>query len=347
MRLPIIAAGMLTAFAGTAFAQDVTLTLNSPGGAVQEGGRAVLWGPAAKMLGYAIKEETTERALNALRLEVGANAVKTDIIVMSGYEAAIAGAEGVLEPIDYGVVDKSKFVPGTAAPYCVGIYGYAAVMAWNTKTYAAQAPSNWADFWNVETFPGRRAMRGDAEAQVEMALLADGVAPGDVYTVLSTDEGMQRAIDKIGALKPSIAVWWSSGAQHGQLMKDGEVDMTTGWNGRFATAKKDGGQVDYTYNQGILAYDCFAIPKGSPHKAEAMKLVAEMSKAEPQAKLTEYVAYGPVNMEAYSTGLIDPETAKVLPTNPDNGKTMITQNVDWWAVNNDKIQAMFEDMMTQ
>jgi hypothetical protein len=26
---------------------------------------------------------------------------------------------------------------------------------------------------------------------------------------------------------------------HAQLMKDGEVDMTTGWNGRFDVAKKD------------------------------------------------------------------------------------------------------------
>lgn len=347
MRFSIIAAGMLAALSGTAFAEDVTLTLNSPGGAVQEGGRAVLWGPAAKTLGYAIKEETADRALDALRLEVGANAVKTDIIVMSGYEAAIAGAEGMLEPIDYTTVDKSKFVPGTAAPYCVGIYGYAAVMAWNTKTYAKEAPASWTDFWNVEKFPGRRALRGDAEAQVEMALLADGVAPKDLYTVLSTEEGMQRAIDKIGQLKPHIAVWWSSGAQHGQLMKDGEVDMTTGWNGRFETAKNDGGSVDYTFNQGILAYDCFAIPKGSAHKPEAIKMISEMSKAVAQAKLTKYVTYGPVNMDAYSTGLIDAKTAKVLPTNPDNAKTMITQNVDWWAKNNNKIQAMFEDMMTQ
>lgn len=346
MRLTIYAISMLAALSTTAQAQE-TLVINSPGGAIQEGGRAVLWGPAAAKAGVLVKEETADKALDVLRLEFGANAVKTDIIVISGYEAAIAGAEGMLEPIDYKVVDASQFLPDTAAPYCVGIYGYAAVMAWNSKTYSKEAPSSWADFWNVEKFPGRRAMRSNAEAQVEMALLADGVAAKDLYTVLSTEEGMQRAIDKIAALKPSIAVWWSSGAQHGQLMKDGEVDMTTGWNGRFETAKRDGGAVDYTYNQSILAYDCFAIPKGSPHKDLAMKMVAEMSKAEPQAALTKYVSYGPLNTAAYSTGIIDPETAKVLPTNPDNAKTMIVQNIEWWAKNNDKIQTMFEDMMTE
>ncbi|WP_421590564.1 ABC transporter substrate-binding protein [Shinella sp. M27] len=347
MRRTIYLTSALIAFASAAFAQDVTLVINSPGGAVQEGGRAVLWGPAAKKLSFAVKEETADKALDVLRLEVGANALKTDIIMMSGYEAAIAGAEGMLEPLDYKTIDSSKFLPGTAAPFCVGAYGYAAVMAWNTKTYKEPSPASWADFWDTSKFPGRRAMRSNAEAQVEMALLADGVAAKDLYAVLATDEGMTRAIDKIATLKPNIAVWWSSGAQHGQLMRDGEVDMTTGWNGRFETAKKDGGSVDFTYNQAILAYDCFAIPKGSPNKDAAMQMLKEMSSAESQAGLTKFVSYGPVNMGAYETGLIEPATAAVLPTNPKNAQSMIVQDVDWWAKNNDKIQTLFEDMMTE
>lgn len=348
MRISIWAAALLaSAWGQAAGAQDVTLTLNTPGGAVQEGGRAVLWGPAAKKLGFAVKEETADNALDVLRLEVGSKAVKTDIVIMSGYQAAIAGAEGMLEPLDYKTIDAASFLPGTAAPYCIGIYGYAAVMAWNTKTYAKGAPAGWADFWDVEKFPGKRAMRADAEAQVEMALLADGVAPGDLYKVLSSEEGMKRAIDKIATLKPNVSVWWSSGAQHSQLMKDGEVDMSTGWNGRFQMAKEAGGPVDYTYNQGILAYDCFAVTKGSAHKAEAMKMINAMSSAELQAGLTNYVAYGPLNQDAYKTGIISKEKEAVLPTSPQNSAAMIVQDIDWWAKNNDRIQQMFEDMRTE
>ena len=348
MRGSILAAGILAAAcAGTASAEEATLTLNTPGGAVQEGGRAVLWGPAAKKLGFQVKEETADNALDVLRLEVGSNSVKTDIIIMSGYQAAIAGSEGMLEPIDYKAVDASDFLPGTAAPYCVGIYGYAAVMAWNTKTYAKEAPSSWADFWNVEKFPGKRSMRSDAEAQVEMALLADGVAPKDVYKVLGSEDGIKRAIAKIAALKPNISVWWSSGAQHGQLMKDGEVDMTTGWNGRFQTAKEAGGPVNYTYNQGILTYDCFAVTKGSTHKAEAMKMINEMSSAQSQAGLTKYVSYGPLNQGAFKTGIISKEAEAVLPTSPANSGAMIVQDIGWWAKNNDHVQQLFEDMMTE
>ncbi|MDQ0474597.1 ABC transporter substrate-binding protein [Labrys wisconsinensis] len=347
MRSSIVVASLLALWVAPAFAEGVTLTVNTPGGAVQEGGRAVLWGPAAQKLGFAVKEETADNALDVLRLQAGANAVTTDIIIMSGYQAAIAGKQGLLEPLDYKTIDASGFLPGTAAPYCIGIYGYAAVMAWNTKTYAGQAPSSWADFWDVQKFPGKRAMRADAEAQVEMALLADGVAPKDLYTVLGTEDGMKRAIAKIGALKPHIAIWWSSGAQHGQLMKDGEVDMTTGWNGRFETAKKAGGPVDYTYNQGILTYDCFAVPKGSTHKAEAMTMINAMSAAEAQAGLTRYVSYGPLNQGAYKTGIISKEMEAVLPTSPANSRAMVVQDIDWWAQHNDHVQELFQDMMTE
>lgn len=347
MNRSIVVAAVIAAAGSVANAQDVTLTLNTPGGAIQDGGKAVLWGPAAQKLGYAVKEETADNSLDVIRLEAGSGTVKTDVVIMSGYQAAIAGAEGLLEPLDYKVIDASSFMPGSAAPYCIGIYGVAATMAWNTKTYPDAAPASWADFWDTEKFPGKRAMRADAEAQIEMALLADGVAPADLYKVMDTEEGLKRAIDKIGSLKPNIAIWWTSGAQHSQLMKDGEVDMSTGWNARFQAAKDAGGPAEYTYNQGILSYDCFAVTKGSAHKAEAMKLVAEMSKGEAQAGLTKYISYGPLNLDAYKTGIISPEVEAVLPTSPANGATLIVLDVDWWAKNNDKAQQLFEDMMTE
>src|SRR5689334_10487088 len=101
MRISVWAAMavLATAWGQAAGAQDVTLTLNAAGGAVQEGGRAVLWGPAAKKLSYEIKEETADNALDVLRLAVGSKAVKTDILIMRGYQAAFGGAEGMLEPL--------------------------------------------------------------------------------------------------------------------------------------------------------------------------------------------------------------------------------------------------------
>lgn len=113
--------------------------------------------------------------------------------------------------------------------------------------------------------------------------------------MLSAPGGIERAIKKIKELKPHVAVWWASGAQHAQLMKDGEVDMITGWNGRFDAVAKDGAKVAYTFNQGLADYDCYAIPKGAPNKANAMKFLSEISKPPYQAELTKYITYGPTN----------------------------------------------------
>lgn len=42
--------------------------------------------------------------------------------------------------------------------------------------------------------------------------MADGVPAADVYKVLATKEGQDRAFAKLDELKPNIQ-WWESGAQ--------------------------------------------------------------------------------------------------------------------------------------
>lgn len=340
--LPIL----FTLGAGALHAEGMVNVL-SPGGSVYEGGNAALWGPAGEKLGIEVRSETADEGLPAVRLQVGSGSVYSDIVFLADYEGTLGGMEGILEPIDYSIVDKSQFMPGTATEYCVGVYGYATVMSWNTETYANKAPESWADFWDTEAFPGRRAMRGTPETQIEVALLADGVAPEDLYDVMSTKEGLDRALEKISALKDDISVWWSSGAQHAQLMRDGEVDMSTGWNGRFQSAMDDGGPVDFTFNQGILATDCLGVPKGAPNKDLAMKLIAEMANPESQAKLTEYISYGPVIPAAFDTGIIPEEVASRLPTHPDYLDKLIVQNIGWWVENNDYVRELYENMMTE
>ena len=331
----------------SARAQDIPVTIAGAGGSVQEGQRIATWAPAASKLGYTLKEASADEGLNAVKLQVEAKAVTYDIVQMGAYEGAIGGAQGVLEPIDYSVVDASAFVPGTAGKYCVGYITIAFTFAVNTRTFGDKGPNTWTDFWDVAKFPGKRAMRANAEAQLEAALLADGVAPPDLYKVLETPAGLDRAIKKIEALKPHIAVWWKSGAEHAQLMKDGAVDMTTGWNARFAAAVKDGARATYGFNQAVLGSDCYAVPKGAPHRIAAMRMLNEIVSAEAQARLTKYVLYGPTNTKAFETGLIAPDIAALLPTNPQNAALGVVQNTDWWVKNNTRAQEAFDNMMSR
>jgi len=328
-----------------AMAEDA-IGIASSGGIMLEAGRAALWGPATEKLGLKYLEDTIDEGLNAVRLQVNANNVTYDLVQMANYEAALGGKEGILTPIDYSVVNKDGF-KGTATDYCVGYQTYTFSMAWNTKTYGKNGPQSWADFWDVKKFPGTRAMRANAEAQLEAALMADGVAPEDVYKVLAEKGGLERAIAKLEEIKPHVAVWWTSGAQVAQLLRDGEVDMTTGWNGRFQAVQKDGGPADFTWNQGILGVDCFAIPKGAPHLDKAMKVLAYMAQPEPQAEMAVRTNYGPGNSKAFDAGIISQDTVKLLPNYPENAKTQITLDPDWWAANNNRAQKLFDEMLAR
>lgn len=331
---------------GNSGAEAQEITVVSFGGSYQDGQSKALFQPAAKAMNLKVKEETYT-GIADLRLKVKAGAVTWDIVASGSGSAARAGAEGILEKLDYKVIDVSSFLPGTAQDYCVGGDVFSTVLAWNTKTYGDKGPQSWADFWDVKKFPGKRSYRKAVAGALEPALMADGVPMEKVYEVLSTKEGIDRAIKKIKELKPHIAVWWSSGAQHAQLMKDGEVDMITGWNGRFDVAAKDGAKVAYTFNQGLLDYDCFAIAKGAPNKDLAMKFLAEISKPQYQAEFTKYITYGPTNKKAYDLGTIDPAYAKQLPSHPDNAAKQLPINLDWYIKHEAAASEAYQNMLTE
>jgi putative spermidine/putrescine transport system substrate-binding protein len=322
------------------------LTIVSFGGAYQEGQSKALFQPAGRALGLTIKEETYT-SIADLRMKVKAGAVTWDIVSSGSGSAARAGAEGLLEPLDYRVIDISSFIPGLTQEFCVGSDVFSTVMAWNTKAYGVKGPQTWADFWDVKKFPGKRAYRKGVGGALEPALMADGVPPAKVYEVLSAPGGVERAIKKIKELKPHIAVWWSSGAQHAQLMRDGEVDMTTGWNGRFDMVAKDGAKVAYTFNQALLDYDCFGIPKGAPNKILAMKFLNEISKPKYQAELTKYIPYGPTNREAYDERGIPIAYAKTLPSHPENAAKQLRVSLSWYVKHEARASALYQDMLTE
>jgi putative spermidine/putrescine transport system substrate-binding protein len=332
--------------ATTALAQDKTVTIASWGGSYQEAQTKALFEPAAKATGIIVKEETYG-GMSDVRLQVTSGAVTFDIVASGSGSAARAGAEGLLEELDYSIIDVTTFYPALYSKHCVGGDVFSTVYAWNTNTYGDAGPQSWADFWDVEKFPGSRAYRGKVAGALAPAMMADGVPMDKVWEELDSEEGILRAINKVRELKPHIAVFWSSGAQHAQLMKDGEVDMTTGWNGRFDNAKKDGGKVAYSFNQALLDYDCFAIPKGAPNKDTAMMFLNEISKAEYQDDLPKYITYGPTNKAAYDTGVITAEVAATLPSSPANAALQLPISLEWYAKWETIAAEMYQEMLTE
>ena len=343
-----LAAG-ITMAAGAVSAEPITVV--SWGGSYGDAQDAALFNDASKNSGIDINRESGA-SMSKVCLQVESDSVSWDLVVSGSGGAASAAAKGCLEKIDYSVVDVSRFYPNLYTDYCVGSDVFATVMSWNTDKYGEPgspgAPSSWADFWDVEKFPGTRAYRANnVDGALEPALMADGVPADKVYEVLSTRAGIERAINKIRELKPHIAVFWASGAQQAQLMKDTEVDMTTGWNGRFDNAKKDGAKVGYTFNQALLDYDCFAMPKGAPNKDVAMQFLAEISKAEYQANLPFHITYGPTNQDAYEVTTAPKELLEALPSHPKNVPLMLPISLDWYASHRTEALELYLELMSE
>jgi putative spermidine/putrescine transport system substrate-binding protein len=256
---------------------------------------------------------------------------------VSLYEILLGEEEGILEPLDYNIIDTTDLIKGGIHPYGIAKAFYSTVLAYNTNTYPkGKHPKSWKDFWDVKKFPGRRALRRNPFNNLEWALLADGVTPEKLYP-LDIDRAF-RSLDKI---KPYINVWWTAGAQPAQLLTDGEVDMASAWNGRIYNVKKQGAKVEIEWNEGMLQFSAWIVPKGAENKKLAMEFINFTHQPKLEAAYAEYVGYPGVNKKTYQ--MVKPELAPNLPTYPENLKKQIVVDYKWWYKNKKEVQERWDE----
>jgi putative spermidine/putrescine transport system substrate-binding protein len=325
LRLCLVATGMM-AGAASASAQQV-ITFASFGGAYQAAERKALLDPIQKLLNIVIKEDTLT-GLADVRAQVRANAVKWDLADLGGASCARGSVEGLFEPLDYAVIKTNGINPKMVNKDWIGVIYYSTVIAWNTEKFGANGPQTWADVWDVKKFPGTRSFSRGASETMEIALMADGVAPEKLYPL-----DVDRAMKSLEKIKPDVVSWWASGAQSAQLLKDGEADVVAIWNGRAGAAIKDGAKAAITYNQGILNADCLVIPKGAKNAELAQKVIALMVSPDLQADVPAYINYGPINEKAFATGKITPEQAELINSSPANSARQTVISFDYWTEN--------------
>lgn len=323
-----------------ALAQD-TLTFTSFGGAFQEAQRNALLNPAEEQLGITIMEDTLT-GIAEVRAQVMANAVTWDIVDLGLADCAAAQAEGILEPLDYDQISVEGFEDAAYDEAWAGIIYFSTVLAYDDDVYGDNPPQSWADFWDVETFPGARSLRNNPVGTLEIALLADGVPLEEIYPL-----DLDRAFEKLEEIRDHIDVWWTSGAQSAQLIADGEVDMISIWNGRLDDVIADGINVNYSFNEGIASLDCLAIPRGAPNKDLAQEALAIILAPEQQAQLPQYINYGPTTSLAFDLDVITDEQMSISPSAPDNLELQVITDAAWWAENRQDVQERWDAFITQ
>lgn len=303
------------------------------GGSYTDAQVANLFKPFTDASGIKVATTGTPDAAKIKLMETSGK-VDWDIVDAEAQMMYKAMADGQLEKIDYDliykVVPKADLIQDSLTEYGFPSIAFGWVLAWNSKAFAKAAPNSWADFWDVKKFPGRRALYSQPKPLLEFALIADGVSPDKLYPL-----DVDRAFKKLDQIKSAISVWYEDLGQADVLLRNGEVDLMLTSNGRAHTAKKSGGSVDFTFNQGAWEQGYWIVLKGAPHKDNAMKLIAWTAKPEGEAKFAEAYAYGGPNLKSYA--MIKPDVAAGLSTAPENLKTQFKVDGKWWT---DNLEAM-------
>jgi putative spermidine/putrescine transport system substrate-binding protein len=339
----LLGAALLGAMAGGAEARDLTVT--SWGGNYQDAQREVYFEPFSKKTGTKLVEDSWNGGVGALRAKVEGGNSNWDVVQVEAEELELGCEEGLFEQLDWSALGgKDKFIPAAVHECGVGAIVWTTLLTYDGARLK-DGPKSWADFWNTEKFPGKRALRRGPKYTLEFALMADGVEPSQVYQTLGTDAGVERAFKKLDPLKSSI-VWWEAGAQPQQLLASGEVVMTSAYNARIAAANKsDNRDFKIVWPGGVYAVDSWVILRDSPNKASGMDLIAFMSDPNNQKNLPPKVPYGVTNKAA--TALIDPAVLPNMPTEPGNLAAGLELNTEFWVANIERMTERFNAWVGQ
>ncbi|UJW87297.1 ABC transporter substrate-binding protein [Devosia sp. SL43] len=318
------------AFAGTlavSAAQAQTIVFTSWGGTTQDAQSAFWAKPFSDATGTVVAQDGPTD-YGKIKAMVEAGSVVWDVVDVE-YDYALQAAEqGLLEPLDFTIIDKSRLDPRFVSDYAVGSFYYSFVLGWNPANFTGDQPATLADLFDTTKFPGKRTFyKWAAPGVIEAALLADGVAPDQLYPL-----DLDRAFAKLDTIKSEI-IWWDGGAQSQQLLASGEAPIGFFWNGRLAALEMSGVDVGISWQQNVTAADALVVPKGTTNKDAAMKFIAEATSPEGQAAFAAASGYAPINLD--SADLMD---AAVRATLPD-AQTAEQVNADlaYWATNRDEI----------
>lgn len=341
--------------AGAAFAQDDSLTIVSWGGAYSKSQLKAYDEPYTEKTGVKIlHEDKSANGLAGIRAQVEAGNVTWDLVDMLQAEAQRACDEGLileiphdewLAPAPDGTPASEDFINGTLGPCFIPQILYATMFAYNTEAFPDGGPQTIEDVWNIEKYPGTRALQQIPQKNLEWALLADGVSPDELYDVLATREGQDRAFAKLDEIKDHV-IWWTEGAQPPQMLADQEAVIATAYNGRIFNAQVNEDQpFKIMWDHQMFETDGWVVPVDTGNLdaiKDYLRFATDTQRLADQAK---YISYGPARKS--SAPLVgnfegtDIDMKPHMPTNPENLETAIPFNVQFWADYGDALEERF------
>ena len=334
LRRLLVAALLAAPIASAADARDLTIVAG--GGPLQEHMRATLFAPFGAANNLRVVDTSYDYNVGPIRAMVQARNVTWDVVMVEAPDLVQGCEDGVFERIDWSVVNRNKFLPGGAITCGAGAIGWGVTM-FHDQARNPTGPTTYAEFWDVQRFPGKRALRRGARITLEVALMADGVAAGDVYRVLATPEGQRRAFAKLDALRPNL-MFWSGGQQPLELVNAGEVAYAVGFVGRVTNAIRAGARYSLNWGTLLYAYDYWAVVRGSPNAAQAMRMIEFITDPAPLLELTKLWPINPVTAAVATNAEVRARNPLMMSNHVEQGLNISTE---FWIEHGPELERRF------
>jgi putative spermidine/putrescine transport system substrate-binding protein len=301
--VPLLVVLALSSVTKLSQAEEKTLSIGTWGGFYEKAQQQALFMPFTQKTGIKITTVPYNGGIEILKQ----NDVP-DLVSMDEADALIACNEGLLISRDYrgmvapapngGAIDKD-FLPQTFSPCSVAQVTFSTVIAYNLEAFPQTKPQTISDFFDLDRFPGKRGLHKNPNAILEWALMARGVPNNQVYDLLSTQRGLRLALEKLNTIRQEI-VWWDTPDEPAEMLMRGDIVMTSGYNGRIFAAQAQQAPVIILWDGQLIEFETWVITgkqdKQNPHAREFIRFATT---AEAQARLTEYIPYGPTRRGAY------------------------------------------------
>lgn len=295
--------------------------------------------------------------LGELRQMLASGHYEWDVMDFELPDAIEACRLGYLETIDTaalpagtdGTVAARDFVQNALGACWVGSVVYSQVIAYSPRRFGEARPQTISDFFDLARFPGPRALRrSGAKFNLELGLLADGVNPVDVYRLLSTPQGVRRALAKLSSIRRSL-IWWDSSADAVAMLSDGRAAFATALNGDIYNADQHGNGVGVIWDRQLYELDVFGVPRGGPKVRQAMDFVRFATGSARLAGVANWVPYGPARRSSLAFVGKNPELgiamAPYLPTAKDRFASAFAVDDAWWRVHGPDIDPLWRSWL--
>jgi putative spermidine/putrescine transport system substrate-binding protein len=295
--------------------------------------------PFIAITGLPVQQEAWDGGIDTLRTQAKLPDNTWDLVLVDPDELSTGCGENLFEKLDWSAIGgKDHYVPQAVSDCGLGALILTTVLAWD-KDKLPGAPS-WSDFWDVAKYPGKRGLRKGVRGNLEIALMADGVAPADVYKTLSTSDGVDRAFRKLDQLKPYI-VWWSMETEAAHILASGDVLMTSAPSSQIAaTAARDHKNFGLQFTASLFEMPSWVIMKGSPSARVALQFLYFTGMPAVETRLLRLS--GDAGLAKGLNEGLPPELAAVSPSNPANLAAGLKIDAGFWHDNLPKLKQRFD-----